>query len=91
MSIDSVYEQWERQVTQKAFEQGYAEGFELERESTVKRMLRLLYEARFGALPDALTATIEATHDVATLERWIILAGTRSPEEVTAAVQAGEE
>jgi hypothetical protein len=81
MSIDSVYEQWEQQVTEKAREQ--------EREMGAKRTLRMLYEARFGAMPGAFAAAIEATHDVAALEHWILLVGTRSLEEVTAAVLAG--
>jgi hypothetical protein len=81
MSIDSVYEQWERQVAQKGIEQG--------RELALKQTLRMLYEARFGAMPGALTATIAAAHDTAVLEPWILLVATRSPEDVAAAVQAG--
>jgi hypothetical protein len=85
MSIDSVYEQWEQQVTEKGIELGIERGRELE----AKQTLRMLYEARFGPMPDALTAMIEATHDTAALQRWSLLAATRSLEEVTAAMQAG--
>jgi hypothetical protein len=85
MSIDSVYEQWEQQVTEKGIERGLERGRELE----AKRTLHMLYEARFGTMPSAITATIEATHDTAKLEHWILLVATRSPEEFTAAVQAG--
>jgi hypothetical protein len=82
MSIDDVYEQWERQVTQKGIEQGLAQ--------EAKQILHMLYEARFGPMPDAIAATIEATHDTAKLESWMVLVVMRSPEEVAAAVQAGE-
>jgi hypothetical protein len=77
MSIDSVYEQWEQQVTEKT------------REQEAKQTLRMLYEARFGAMPSTIAAAIEATHDVTALKRWILLVATRSPEEFTAAVLAG--
>jgi hypothetical protein len=40
-------------------------------------------------MPSVLAATIEATRDIAKLEHWMVLIGTRSQEEVTAAVQAG--
>ena len=97
MSIDSVYEQWEQQVTQKGIERGLERGLERGREQgreqgrelEAKRTLHMLYEARFGAMPSAITAMIEATHDMAKLENWILLAATRPPEELTAAVQAG--
>ena len=89
MSIDSVYEQWEQQVTEKGIERGLERGREQGRELEAKRTLHMLYEARFGTMPSAITATIEATHDTAKLEHWILLIATRSPEEFTAAVQAG--
>ena len=77
MSIDGLYEQWEREVRQAT------------REEDAKRTLRMLYEARFGAVPSAIAAAVAATRDTATLERWIILTGTRTADEVAAAVVAG--
>jgi hypothetical protein len=84
MSTQSLYEEWERKVAQTGREQGREEG----REQGTKRALGVLYEARFGAMPLALAEAIENVHDVATLERWLVLVGTRSQDEVAAAVQA---
>jgi hypothetical protein len=76
MSTQNLYEEWERKQREKWLEQG------------AKRALALLYQARFGAMPRAIADALEATHDTATLERWLVLVGTRSQEEVAAAVQA---
>jgi hypothetical protein len=80
MSIDSVYEQWERQVTEKARAQAI--------EQEAKQTLNMLYEARFGTMPGAIVEAIAATRDLATLRRWTLLVATRSAEDVAAAVQA---
>ncbi len=76
MSMPDLYEEWERKIREQGLEQA------------AKRVLGLLYQARFGAIPRAIADAIEATHDTATLERWLVLVGTRSQEEVAAAVQA---
>jgi hypothetical protein len=76
MSTQNLYEEWERKTHEKGLEQG------------AKRALALLYQARFGAMPRAVADAVEATHNTATLERWLVLIGTRSQEEVAAAVQA---
>ena len=76
MSTHNLYEEWERKIREKGLEQGS------------KRALGLLYQARFGAMPRAIADALEATHDTATLERWLVLVGTRSQEEVAAAMQA---
>jgi len=76
MSTQNLYEEWERKTREKGFEQG------------AKRALALLYQARFGAMPRVIADAVEATHDTAMLERWLVLIGTRSQEEVAAAVQA---
>lgn len=76
MSTQNLYEEWER----KTREQG--------REQEAKRALTIVYESRFGAMPRAIVEAIEAVHDMATLERWLSLVGTRSQEEVADAVQA---
>ena len=80
MSTHNLYEEWERKIREKGLEQGIEQG--------AKRALGLLYQARFGAMPRAIADALEATHDTATLERWLVLVGTRSQEEVAAAVQA---
>ncbi|HEU4537555.1 MAG TPA: hypothetical protein VFS00_25725 [Polyangiaceae bacterium] len=53
-----------------------------------RRALTLLYQARFGPLPPALRDELEATTDTATLERWLLLVGTRSEQEVVASLRA---
>ena len=96
MSTQNLYDEWERKQREKWFEQGFAQGFaqgfeqgfERGREQEAKRVLALLYQARFGGMPLPVADAIEATHDIATLERWLVLVGTQSQEEVAAAVQA---
>ena len=92
MSTQNLYEEWERNQREKAFEQAFEQafkqGFERGLEQQAKRGLDLLYQARFGAMPRPIADAIEATHDIATLERWLVLVGTQSQEEVAAAVQA---
>lgn len=73
MSTEDPYEEWERKT----------------RVQGAKGALLIVYEARFGAMPHALAAVVEAEEDVAALERWLTLAGTRSQEEIAAAVYAG--
>jgi hypothetical protein len=76
MSTQNLYEELERKIREEGLEQ------------EAKRVLGLLYQARFGAMPRAIADAVEATHDTAMLERWLVLVGTRSQEEVAAAVQA---
>jgi hypothetical protein len=75
MSTQNLYEEWERAIREQGREQG------------AKRALVMLYEARFGAMPPALAEAVETTRDSATLESWLLLVGTRSQEEVAAAMQ----
>jgi hypothetical protein len=53
-----------------------------------QRSLVDVYEARFGAIPEAIRAVIEATHDEPTLRAWLKLAGTRGADEIAAAIHA---
>lgn len=72
MQTQDIVETWR----QKAIQEGIA------------RSLIDFYEARFGAMPDDVRAIIEDTHDEATLSGWVKLAGTRSADEVAAAIRA---
>lgn len=76
MQTQDIVETWRREAVQEGVEQGVA------------RSLIGLYEVRFGAMPDDLRAIIEDTHDEATLSGWVKLAGTRSADEVAAAIRA---
>jgi hypothetical protein len=40
----------------------------------------------FGAMPGVLRAVIEDTHDEPTLRAWLKLAGTRTADEIAAAI-----
>jgi hypothetical protein len=92
MSTQNLYEEWERKTRERGLEQGReqgrAQGREQGREHEAKRVLTMLYAARFGSLPGAIADAIEAAHDVATLERWLVLVGTRPQEDVVAAIKA---
>lgn len=72
----------ERKATMR--DEGRQEGQAYE----ARRALTLLYQARFGPLPPALRDELEATTDTATLERWLLLVGTRSEQEVVAYLRA---
>ena len=81
MSSQDLYEQWEQATIAKGLEKGLEKG--------AKRTLAMLYEARFGAIPPTIADAIEQTHDTAVLERWVVIVGTKSREEVAAAVRVG--
>jgi hypothetical protein len=81
-----------RQAAQQLYEQrktdAHAQGRQEGQAHEAKRALTLVYQARFGPLPPALGEALEATDDTATLERWLVLVGTRSEPEIAAALQA---
>ena len=91
MSTQDVYEEWERKTREQGVALGLERGLERGREEgeqAVKRALTLVYEARFGAVPGSIADAIESVHNLPTLERWLVLAGTRSQPEIAAAIQA---
>jgi hypothetical protein len=49
-------------------------------------MLIDIYEARFGSMPPELSAVIQSAHDEPTLRAWGKLVGTRSAQEIGAAL-----
>lgn len=76
MQTQDIVETWRQKAIQEGLERGVA------------RSLIDFYEARFGAMPDDLRGIIDDTHDEATLRGWVKLAGTRSADEVAAAIRA---
>ncbi|WP_437310234.1 hypothetical protein [Sorangium sp. So ce388] len=70
-----------QQLIEQLIEQGRTQGIA---QATIS-----LYEARFGSMPPALRSAVEAMRDLPTLQRWILLAGTRKREEVDDALSAG--
>ena len=69
---------------QELIEQGRKQGIE----QGIARSFVDVYEARFGAMPEAIRAVIEATHDEPTLRAWLKLACTRGADEIAAAIHA---
>ena len=103
MSTQDLYEEWRQKVENAGIEKGIDLGRKEAQdrydewkqrteqagvERTRKQVLLEVYEARFGAVPADLRATIEATHDESTLHAWFKLAITRSPEEIAEAIRA---
>ena len=80
MSTQSLYEQWAHQLTEKGIEKG--------REQTLRHALLTVYRARFGAVPAEMAATLDATHEVARLERWLEMVGACSAEDFASALRA---
>jgi hypothetical protein len=73
-----------QQLIEQGIEQGRKQGIE----QGIARSLVDVYEARFGAMPDAIRAVIEATHDEPTLRAWLKLTGTRGADEIAATLHA---
>lgn len=84
--IDAMLDDWDRRVRQKSRKEGHDEGLEEGREQAYRRSFAALYEARFGDLPGPLRAVIEAKEDEETLQRWVVLAGTGTAEDIATAV-----
>lgn len=54
----------------------------------ITRSLIVVYEARFGAMPEDLRAVVQDRHDEPRLVGWLRLASTRSADEIAAAIRA---
>ena len=81
MTTQELVEQFIEQGRTQGLAQGIAQGMA---QATIE-----LYEARFGSMPPALRSAIEGIRDLPTLEKWHLLAGTGTREEVHDAVAAG--
>ena len=68
------------QGRQQALEQGLKQG--------VAHSLVEVYEARFGEMPEDLRAVVEDTAGEPTRVAWLRLAGTRSVDEIAAAIRS---
>lgn len=88
MNSMELYEQWERRVKSEAEQEGRKQGRKQGVRGTKKALLRL-YHSRFGEPPEAIVAALDATEDPETLERWVDLFDTKSPDEIAAALAAG--
>ena len=68
--------------------QGLKQGREQGREQGMRRALLATYEARFGVVPSALAAAVEAIRDADALLEWQAVFSTRSAREIAAALRA---
>lgn len=73
--LRSVYKDWERRVRNEGMEKG------------IREALVSSYQARFGELPTAVRAAVDATSDIPTLRGWLPLFTTGSVEEIAAGVR----
>jgi hypothetical protein len=76
MDTQDIVETWRREAIQEGVKQGVAHA------------LVEVYEARFGTMPEDLRAVVEDTDHEPTLLAWLRLAGTRSVDEIAAAIRS---
>ena len=83
MSTQSLYEQWYQQVTEQGIEKGLEQG-----RKGLRQAILAVYRVRFGEMPAELAAIVEATREVARLERWIEQVSDCTAEDFAAALRA---
>jgi hypothetical protein len=88
MDTQDIVETWRREAIQEGVQQGLKQGLEQGVKQGVAHALVEVYEARLGAMPEDLRAVVEDTDDEATLVSWLRLAGTRSADEIDAAIRS---
>jgi hypothetical protein len=88
MDTQDIVETWRREAVQEGVKQGVEQGIKQGVEQGIKQGLVEVYEARFGAMSDDLRAVVEDTDDEPTLVAWLRLAGTRSADEIAAAMRS---
>jgi flagellar biosynthesis/type III secretory pathway protein FliH len=80
MDTQDIVETWRREAVQEGVKQGVEQG--------IKQGLIEVYEARFGAMDEDLRAVVEDMDDEAVLVTWLRLVGTRSADEIAAALRS---
>jgi hypothetical protein len=75
MDTQDIVERWEKEAELRGVER------------TLKRNVIDVYELRFGPMPAALRAAVEAAHDERLLDGWLKLAVTRSAEEIAETIR----
>jgi hypothetical protein len=100
MDTQDIVETWRREAVQEGvaqgikqgvaqgIKQGVAQGIKQGVEQGIKQGLIEVYEARFGAMPEDLRAVVEDTDDEPMIVAWLRLAGTRTADEVAAAIRS---
>jgi hypothetical protein len=92
MSTESLYEQWleqhQRDARDQGLKEGRKEGRTEGRKLALRHAIRTVYGSRFGSMPPALIAILDATHDLARLDRWLARVAVGSAEDFAAALAA---
>ena len=88
MDTQDIVETWRREAIQEGVEQGLEQGRKQGLKQGVAHSLVEVYEARFGTMPEDLRTVVEDTDDEPTLVAWLRLAGTRSADEIGAAIRS---
>ena len=88
MDTQDIVETWRREAVQEGIKQGVEQGIKQGVEQGIKQGLIEVYEARFGAMSEDLRAVVEDTDHEPTLITWLRLAGTRSVDEIAAAIHS---
>ena len=91
MDTQDIVETWRREAVQEGVKQGVEQGIRQGVEQGIKQGLVEVYEARFGAMSEDLRAVVDDTDDEPTLVAWLRLAGTRSADEIAAAIRHGRQ
>ena len=91
MSTQDALALWEQKVRKRerrrAIKEGIKEGIE-QGIAPARRLLLALYEMRFGPVPSAVRARVEATSDPKVMMAWSELVATASRKEVDGALGA---
>jgi len=88
MDTQDIVDTWRREAIQEGIQKGLKQGLEQGVKQGVAHSLVEVYEARFGAMPEDLRAVVEDTDDEPMLVAWLRLAGTRSVDEIAAAIRS---
>ena len=95
----AIYDEWEKRVVHTAWkggeeagrkqgeEAGRKQGEEAGRRAERRQSLRVVYQARFGALPPDVQAAIESMEDLDTLQQWNASFAVCTPEQIAALVR----
>jgi hypothetical protein len=79
-----------KQLFEDGRKEGLKEGLKEGREEGLVEAILTLYDMRFGRPPADIEAVLCRTHDRAILREWLKLVGTRSADEVAAALREGK-
>ena len=88
MDTQDIVEAWRREAIQEGVKQGLEQGLKQGLKHGVAHSLVEVYEARFGAMPEDLRAVVKDVDDEPTLVAWLRFAGTRSADEIAAAIRS---